>query len=475
MDPFAGRRVSWKGTRVPESVPTKLGLDCVALIDATRQGLDDDAFEAAWWAPIAMRWPSYVGVPRVHRLAVSSVRGSGPESFGAAVVIVADDETDLDALFPVVDALWECGHSGVILVSKADDRWQALSGRGIVVLERGCDPVVIAATLAALCERQPAMAAVQTELRIARRFQGGLRGEMDKIHDELQLAASVQRELLPRSLPLVTNIGFHVLFRPAGYVSGDIYDVQPIDEHRVGFFIADAVGHGVPAALMTMLLARSLSMRDAGGDKEIFLRPSLVLERLNKDMISRHSDVPRFATAVYGVVDTRDRSVVLASAGHPRPLRIRDGVATAVEMQGGLLGVFAEDTFDEASFTLAEDEMLVLFSDGFETAFPDPTSDQYGRRLPTQRFLDAFKDSARVWRERGGAAAMGEVARALDQEEGSLHQIDDLTAIMVVPCKDRALDALFSAQEVSGSFGERSGGAEGLQGYTASPLPATHV
>lgn len=475
MDPVAGRRAPGKGTRVPETPMPKLGLDCVALVDATSEGLDAPGFEAAWWAPIAVHWPRYSGVPRAQVIPVKRVPGLGAESLGAAVVIATDANTDADELFQVVDALWECGHSGLVLVPEMNDRWSGLSGRGVVVLERGGDPVVMAATLAALCERQPAMAALQTELRIARRFQGGLRGEMDKIHDELQLAASVQRELLPSSLPNVANVGFHVLFRPAGYVSGDIYDVQPIDENHIGFFIADAVGHGVPAALMTMLLARSLSMRDAGGDKELFLRPSLVLERLNRDMISRHSDVPRFATAVYGVIDLRDRKVTIASAGHPRPLRIREGVATPVEMQGGLLGVFIEDTFDEASFTLAADEMLILFSDGFETAFPDPSGDEYGRRLPTLRFLDAFKNSARVWRERGGASAIAEVARALDQEEGSLHQIDDLTAIMVVPTSERALDALFAEREGSGSFGERSGELAGGQGYTAAPLPVTRV
>ena len=44
---------------------------------------------------------------------------------------------------------------------------------------------------------------------------------------------------------------FHTLFRPAGYVS--VYDVMRLDEQRVGFYMADAVGHGVPAALLTML------------------------------------------------------------------------------------------------------------------------------------------------------------------------------------------------------------------------------
>lgn len=398
-----------------------------------------------WWTPIAHAWPTFAATPRAQLVSLEQAIDATAEILGSAVLIVANEQSDPELIFRLVDRLWENCAGAVVLVPALDDAHARLGGRGVIVMEAAESPAVIAATLNALAEQSSTIDSLQTELRVSRRFQGGLSGEMNKIHDELQLAASVQRELLPATLPVVPNVEFHALFRPASYVSGDIYDVQKLDEHHIGFFIADAVGHGVPAALMTMILARSLTMKDSR-EASSFLAPSEVLERLNIDMIQRHAEVPRFATAVYGVIDCRDRSVVIAGAGHPRPLRIRGGSISQVETDGGLLGVFPEDKFEEVRFTLEPDEMLVLFSDGFETAFPDTKADEFGRRLPTRRFVEAFDGMARVWRERGGAAAINELVRDLDAQCGSLHQIDDLTALVVLPSVERELDKLFRGE-----------------------------
>ena len=62
------------------------------------------------------------------------------------------------------------------------------------------------------------------------------------------------------------DVTFDVLFRPAGYVSGDLYDVQRLDEDHVGFYVADAVGHGVPAAMMTVLIKHGMPMEQVSGN-----------------------------------------------------------------------------------------------------------------------------------------------------------------------------------------------------------------
>lgn len=406
------------------------------------------------WDAIAAAWPGAGPRPVACPMALDRAVNAELAATDSVVLLIGDETADDEQLFRLVDSLWGHAGAGVLLFATVDERVRRLGGRGVMVMPMDTPPGVIAATLCALAERQPAVSGLLAELRIARRFQGGLRGEMDRINDEMQLAASVQRELLPRTLPCVPNVDFHVLFRPCGYVSGDIYDVQVLDEHHVGFFIADAVGHGVPAALMTMLLARSLSVRETGPGGGFF-SPSEVLERLNMDLIQRHSDVPRFATAVYGVVDCRDRTVTIAGAGHPRPLRIRPTSIQTVETDGGLLGVFPEDRFDQVSFRLEADEMLVMFSDGFETAFPEPGLDDHGRKVPNRRFVESFERMATTWRERGAAAAVSGLAHSLDEQSGSLHQIDDLTLLTLVPAADRPLDRLFMASGLQG----RSGGA----------------
>jgi serine phosphatase RsbU (regulator of sigma subunit) len=112
--------------------------------------------------------------------------------------------------------------------------------------------------------------------------------------------------------------------------------------------------------------------------------------------------------------------------------------ARAIETDGPLLGVFPGVEFEETSFTLALGETLVLYSDGFETAFPDApeASDggAFSRRLPTTRYLDHFARIDEARREAGSLTeAFAQLAMAVDAQSGSLHQVDDITALAIAP------------------------------------------
>lgn len=405
-----------------------------------------EEIQARVWRPIARHWPSFAPPPELQVLSWDQATDSQTELGGAVALLVgASDHTD-SGLYLLLERLRDELIPAMALATGEKDPLHALHDECAHVIPSDTDPVVVSAMLCALAERQTTVDMLRGEIRIARRFQGGLRGEIDKIHEELQLAASVQREFLPRELPTAPNIDVQVLFRPCGYVSGDIYDVQRLDEHRVGFFVADAVGHGVPAALMTMVLCRCLRTKVMQKGSEVVLSPSAVLSELNAQMVERHGDHPRFATAVYGVIDTRTRSVTLSGAGHPHPLRIQGDQVERVSTEGGLLGVFPEAEFDEATFTLGPDEVLVIYSDGFETAFPAPSADQYGRRVPNSHFLSRFVDLAATWRASGLGAALRGLNDQIDRQAGSLHQVDDLTAMVISPKLDRPVDRLFHGQ-----------------------------
>ncbi|MFM9958717.1 MAG: PP2C family protein-serine/threonine phosphatase [Phycisphaerales bacterium] len=439
------------------ALPTNLGTHAVTLITSKPA----EHAQAMLWRPVADRWPNLWSAPRLQVTDLASALDCGAEGqpgaaqLGSVVLAYLDDDADSAAMYQLIDLLWEEGLGGLLLLPDVDERRARLGGKGVIVMDRRTDPSVVAAALYALVERQATVDALKNELRTTRRFQGGLRGQMEKIHEELELAACVQREFLPKSLPTLGSIDFQVLFRPAGYVSGDIYDVQRLDEDHVGFFLADAVGHGVPAALMTMVLSRSLTTKVVSGNGYQILEPCEVLSRLNREMVERHDESPRFATAVYGVIHTRTREVRLAGAGHPPPLLIEGEKIDRVETQGGLLGVFSEDSYDQQSFTMGADQALVLYSDGFETAFPAPGADEYGRKMPTRHYLDHFVQMTRRWRESDLASSFRHLAHELDEQAGSLHQIDDLTVMMiaprVVPQSGSDLERLLRGEEQAGA------------------------
>ncbi len=109
---------------------------------------------------------------------------------------------------------------------------------------------------------QKEMDGLREELNLLRRRDETLNFYMHRLDEELRLAARLQQDFLPKSLPNVGRLHFHTLFRPAGYVSGDLYDVMRLDERRIGFYMADAVGHGMPAALLTMFLKHALVTKE---------------------------------------------------------------------------------------------------------------------------------------------------------------------------------------------------------------------
>ncbi len=108
-----------------------------------------------------------------------------------------------------------------------------------------------------LADLQAEIDSLNAEINTLRRRDETLRFYMHRVDEELRLAARIQQDFLPKFLPQLGPVHFHTLFRPAGYVSGDLYDVMRLDESHIGFFVCDAVGHGMPAALLTMFIKRA--------------------------------------------------------------------------------------------------------------------------------------------------------------------------------------------------------------------------
>lgn len=306
----------------------------------------------------------------------------------------------------------------------------------------------IAATTAstilhAMATRQEAIETIRKQWQIAAHLQSGMHSDVDRLHEELSLAATVQREWMPREMPTADGYEFGVLFRPAGYVSGDIFDIYDLGKGRTGFYVADAMGHGVPAALMTLMIARSLRSFDKS---EHPAPPEVALQRLNRELLHGNKGRARFATAVCGTIDTNTGKVRLACAGHPPPVIAGGGTIRPVQVDGALLGVFAEVEYQAVELTLAAGETLLLYSDGFELAFGDgekhrdsPAMHAFFEQLKALRWPSAEGEPWRL------AATLEDLARSLDAQAGSLHQTDDLTALAVAARRPGAEERLREA------------------------------
>src|SRR3954463_6411884 len=156
---------------------------------------------------------------------------------------------------------------------------------------------------------QSELTSLQDEVNLLRRRDETLGFYMQRVDEEMRLAARLQQDFLPKDLPQVGRVKFHSLYRPAGYVSGDLYDVMRLDEKHVGFYMADAVGHGMPAALLTMFIKNALVTKQIGPDGYRLLAPAQTMAKLNDVLVGQHLSHATFATAIYGHVNTETLEV----------------------------------------------------------------------------------------------------------------------------------------------------------------------
>lgn len=393
----------------------------------------DQAALDALIAGIAAAWPGDrmppIAKSRLDELHVR-VRTSPPDSI-ACVVALAPRGIHANAVDQLNDTLHERCIPGVVLI---DDHamWRSMQRDGVLFEPRTLDPRIVAGMVYALCERQGAVAVLGKEITLAQRCQAGFRVEMERLHDELHLAAAIQREYTNAPIPKVAGLDVGVVFRPMSFVSGDIYAVERIGEHHAGILVADVVGHGVPAALLTMVLRNSLVTAHAGNA----ISPREVLARLNDRMCASQAaggggggSSGRFATAVYAVLDTRSRRLRVAGAGHPSPVLLGNNRRALLETCGPLLGVFEESVFDEVEVELGVGDTLLLYSDGLDLAL-EHLARHSGVRHPIDAVASLI-ERARVDDSTSAASLAREIGALIDEQCGSLHQEDDVTVLAV--------------------------------------------
>jgi sigma-B regulation protein RsbU (phosphoserine phosphatase) len=154
---------------------------------------------------------------------------------------------------------------------------------------------------------------------------------------------------------------------PADWVSGDIYDITRIDEKHIGFYLADAVGHSIPAALLTMFLKQAIQMRQTIGNEYKIFPPLEVIKNLNQKMFAQHLRGCQFATCCYFLLNTETLMLDYCRAGHPYPILInKNNSPIQLQTRGSLLGIFEDAQFEQSSVQLSCGDKLILYSDGAE-------------------------------------------------------------------------------------------------------------
>ncbi|MCX5682664.1 MAG: PP2C family protein-serine/threonine phosphatase [Planctomycetota bacterium] len=246
-----------------------------------------------------------------------------------------------------------------------------------------------------------------------------LREHTRNLDEQLRLAQRLQMDFLPRRMPEVGAARFAARIEPAAWVAGDFYDIFRLDERHVGFYIADAVGHGIPAALLTVFVKKSLQTKRIEGKHYELIPPQESLALLNADLLSAQLQDTPFITMIYGIYDEETRDCTYARAGHPRPVLLGPtGSLELLDGDGPLLGIFPDATFDAYERRLVKGERLLLYTDGAERI-------EAGRRADPAQLLELIRASALLPIE----ALLDAIFDSVRAATGGDHLADDVTVV----------------------------------------------
>ncbi len=234
---------------------------------------------------------------------------------------------------------------------------------------------------------------------------------------EIEQAAEIQRNLLPREAPKIGALDVAGVSIPCRSVGGDYFDFLRLTGNRLGVIVGDVAGKGMSAALlMSSLQARVQVLSEETEDLALFLT------RLNRSVSSTCPE-NRFITFFIAVVDSVTGEFTYANAGHNPPYILRaDGRLESLKGGGPVMGVLKSMQYDSFRGLLGHGDLLVLYSDGATEAV---ASD--GEEFGEERFEETLRQAVGL----SADEVLALMQQRLEQFMGVAPSHDDLTLVAV--------------------------------------------
>ena len=232
---------------------------------------------------------------------------------------------------------------------------------------------------------------------------------------QLQLAADVQRRMLPHAMPNMKPFDIAARYVPSYELGGDFYDFIDLDGH-LGIAVGDVVGKGVAASLLMASVRASLRAyaQDVYDLNTVISRVNIALSRDTLDN--------EFATLWYGVLDPQTLRLTYCNAGHEPPLLVRDGKLQPLATGGMIVGVDADQIYEKAIIDLRPNDMVLLYSDGLPDAF-NANSERFGRKRIEMVLKQIHNASA--------GDALNHILWEMRRHTGLRRSVDDTTLVVI--------------------------------------------
>jgi serine phosphatase RsbU (regulator of sigma subunit) len=234
---------------------------------------------------------------------------------------------------------------------------------------------------------------------------------------EMASAALIQTSLLPSAaLDAALKVDLSARIRAARRVGGDFYDFFALDDHRVVLVIGDVCGKGVPASIFMAVVVTVL--RTAARDQA----DVAAMLRWANSVLCRDNASSMFATAFFGILNTRTGVLEYGNCGHSGPVVMRAGAAPQALAATGLpLAMFDDRSAAVATLTLEPDDLLVLVTDGVTEA-EDLAAAQFGD--------DRLAETVAAVHDQPAPHIVDTIFDAVDRFAAGAEQFDDITVLV---------------------------------------------
>ncbi|MEH1851729.1 MAG: PP2C family protein-serine/threonine phosphatase [Nostoc sp.] len=222
----------------------------------------------------------------------------------------------------------------------------------------------------------------------------------ERLDQELEIGAEIQRRLLPRQCPTIPGAVLAARCKPANRVGGDYYDfiatsnnkIQPkikggTENSRWGLVIGDVMGKGVPAGLIMTMMRGMLRGEVLHGNS-----PAVILQNLNRVMYADLENSHRFVTLFYSEYNPHKRILSYSNAAHNPPLWWHAATKTVSRLDtlGMLIGLDANSQYEDAQVQLERGDTIIYYTDGLTDA-----AAAGGDRFDEDNFVSSFNTACK--------------------------------------------------------------------------------
>jgi sigma-B regulation protein RsbU (phosphoserine phosphatase) len=240
--------------------------------------------------------------------------------------------------------------------------------------------------------------------------------EKQRMEKDLETARTIQKNLLPKSIPKFDTIEIEAYNESAKIVGGDYYDIIQLDESNVLIAIADVSGKGVPASLLMANLQAFL---------KTICKMKLPLDEatnLINDLIAENTTMGNYVTFFWSVFNTESKELTYVNAGHNPPFLVRNGKITKLKKGGMIIGFLpTEIPYESETVKLQKGDFLILYTDGITEAMDKDSKEYTDERF--EELVCRLKDESPY-------EAMKIIKRSIDEHVKGAEQSDDLTYIV---------------------------------------------